>query len=499
MKIAKTVSLSRGRLFQVGRVAALILILLSTACSGQAGKTPTPSPATTIPTAAPTLTPTPKPTLTPTPEIPKIEVGGLAIPDPRDSNPELFDLKNPDSPVVQFANAFGVKPEDVVSGLHIQIETPYGLPPFVVLRTTNNYKSVALMIARQNAEGKWQWSEATIANYWRGYNRDIGVYVNTEQLKDPESQEIIKRYFKNGLLAWGGDLSNTSNANKLEAEASYLNASYLGIAVAEPGKFQKDVNVTNIDQWLNQRLTNIAQLIKNKKPTGSPTYVNFNEAWGETYGWNPESNPLRNKYGDNNWVSEYIYRIVLIFVDQELTPNKDFIIMFNDARLYNRPNKQDYIFNSLLKARQDAFDKLMADPRIKQKLNEMGIKSQNDIQIILGSETHTKLGLNEDSVNFWPTPTAEEIENLAKKFEPLGGVLITEINPFGNLKQKEEFLKLLNKSIKTPGIRGLLFWNVLKNSDVGNPNYPLIADPLTLFNEDGSPTPLYYELLSNSQ
>jgi hypothetical protein len=71
--------------------------------------------------------------------------------------------------------------------------------------------------------------------------------------------------------------------------------------------------------------------------------------------------------------------------------------MFNDARLYNRPNKQDYIFNSLLKARQDAFDKLMANPRIKQKLNEMGIESQNDIQIILGSETHTNLVVGQSS------------------------------------------------------------------------------------------------------
>ena len=477
----------------------LLANLILSACTPASTQTSTPAPnATPLLTVTPTSTPTAIPIATPTP-IPTIQVGDLYVPDPRVTNPELFDLQKPEAPIPQFANAFGVKPEDVVSGLHIQIETPDGLPPFVVLRTTNNYKSVALMIAQQNAEGKWQWSEATIANYWRAYNRDIGVYVNTEQLGDPVSQKIIKRYFKNGLLAWGGDFSNTYNANRLEAEASYLNASYLGIAVAEPGHFPKDVNVTNIDQWLNQRLTNIAQLIKNKKPTGRPTYVNFNEAWGETHGWNPESNPLRNKYGDNNWLSEYIYRIVLIFVDQELTPNKDFIIMFNDARLYNRPNKQDYIFNSLLKARQDAFDKLMANPRIKQKLNEMGIESQNDIQIILGSETHTKLGSNEDDVNFWPTPTAEKIENLAKKFEPLGGVLITEINPFGNLKQREEFLKLLNNSIKTPGIRGLLFWNVLKNSDVGNPKYPLLADPLTLFNEDGSPTPLYYELLSNSQ
>jgi len=125
----------------------------------------------------------------------------------------------------------------------------------------------------------------------------------------------------------------------------------------------------------------------------------------------------------------------------------------------------------------------------------MGIKSSEDIQIILGSETHTKLETNEDSVYFWPAPTDEELKILTEKFKPLGEVLLTEVNPFGNPEQKREFLKLLNRSIKLPGLRGILFWNVLENSDVGNPDYPLIADPLVLFNKDGTPTSLMFELL----
>jgi len=54
--------------------------------------------------AFPTLTIT----KTATPSMPMIEVGGLQVPDPKVSNPELFYISSPDSPIVQYANAFSV-------------------------------------------------------------------------------------------------------------------------------------------------------------------------------------------------------------------------------------------------------------------------------------------------------------------------------------------------------------------------------------------------------
>lgn len=53
------------------------------------------------------------PTEIPTPVPPMIEVDGLKIPDPKASNPELFDLTSPKSPIVQFSNTFEVNPEEV--------------------------------------------------------------------------------------------------------------------------------------------------------------------------------------------------------------------------------------------------------------------------------------------------------------------------------------------------------------------------------------------------
>lgn len=77
----------------------------------------TPRPTATLTnTPAPTATPTIAPTSTPTPipTLPPEQVGGLTgIPDPRYSNPELFDLSNPDAPIPKFINAMRMAGVDV--------------------------------------------------------------------------------------------------------------------------------------------------------------------------------------------------------------------------------------------------------------------------------------------------------------------------------------------------------------------------------------------------
>jgi hypothetical protein len=84
----------------------------------------------TASTATPTSTPTATPTATPTP-IPTIQVGNLSMPDPRVTNPELFDLRNPDAPIPQFVNAMqargiNIEPRTVITELGKNYETRQG-------------------------------------------------------------------------------------------------------------------------------------------------------------------------------------------------------------------------------------------------------------------------------------------------------------------------------------------------------------------------------------
>ena len=110
----------------------------------------------------PTFTPEP------TPSLPILEVDGLKIPDPKASNPEFFNLTSPDSPIVQFANAFGIKPEEV-GNLTPKLLTSVDGKQFVVL-TTGNLTTTAtfdetdtpLFIAEQGENGEWVWENATL-------------------------------------------------------------------------------------------------------------------------------------------------------------------------------------------------------------------------------------------------------------------------------------------------------------------------------------------------
>jgi len=156
----------------------------------EASRTPT-----IFPTIPPTLTPTS--TETPTPAPPMIEVDGLQIPDPKASNPELFDLTSPDSPIVQFANAFGVTPEEV-GNLTPQLKTGIDGKQFVVLTisdlpSTANYNGAGLplLIAEQGENGEWKWSEASGSSILNRREIESGVLIEWYRA------ENNPRYLKN--------------------------------------------------------------------------------------------------------------------------------------------------------------------------------------------------------------------------------------------------------------------------------------------------------------
>jgi hypothetical protein len=468
-------------------VVTLFALLLSACGNSQ------PAPTATV-TSLPTDTPIPTVAATATvTSIPKIDVGGIQVPDPKFTNPELFDLKNPDSPIVQFANAFGVKPEEVSKSLHAELETPEGLPAFAVMRTSDG---VTLLMATQNEDKEWDWQKATPGIYWLAQGKLIGAYLDGDEFNYAGNLEIFDNFFAGGIIALNGQVRPNadrppSNANRMADNAHSNNMSLFFHYVVEPGKFPSNVNTTNVDSWLDTRLEGIIQVLKRYKAEGHPMYLSFNEAW-EGNEWNEEANPLRDKYG-NKWVDEYVFQLLSKFVNDGFVPNKDFVIVFNDADLYNSPNKQDLVFHTLSEARLNAFKRLMVDPNIAQILQQMGINKPEDINILLGVETHANLGQKIDNGINTPAPTKDQIFNLSNKFASLGGILMTEVNPNGTSEQQGQFLKDIFSSLKgDSNLKGIILWNLFNPND---PNDIFTQDRLELFDNSGRPTQLFFALL----
>lgn len=130
-----------------------------------------------------------------------IEVDGLLLPDPRATNPELFDLTSPDSPIVQFAHAFGVEPEDV-EFLPPVIKNGVGGQQFVLLTTTDlpstsdfDESDIPLMIAAKGGNGDWNWSKV---NLRLSENFGINILAATDPRFDNKTDQRLADNFSGG-------------------------------------------------------------------------------------------------------------------------------------------------------------------------------------------------------------------------------------------------------------------------------------------------------------
>jgi len=182
-------------------IVFLLVNLILSACAPVSAPTPIPAPsATPLPTATamptstatPTSTPTATPTATPTP-IPTVQVGNLSVPDPRVTNPELFDLRNPNAPIPQFVNAMKmagieITAEQVAQGITYETLKDKEGSPFVVACYNldpslfpEQYRDLAgpipLIIVKRGENGWGRWESFTLKVSDKLINIPIGTLV----------------------------------------------------------------------------------------------------------------------------------------------------------------------------------------------------------------------------------------------------------------------------------------------------------------------------------
>lgn len=181
-------------------------------------------------TSVPTNTPIPTATAT---HVPMIEVDGIQVPDPKVINPELFDLGNPNSPIVQYANAFGVEPENV-GDLEPQLLISTDKKQFVVLVTSNGYP---LLIT--DNENHWK---SGLKDFMQKVRIRIGVYLEPGK-NDYLIDQVAKRNFDDIVLPifWHNIFANRDQANW------NLPDSRANLAGSEMGQFGGTLVWQNID------------------------------------------------------------------------------------------------------------------------------------------------------------------------------------------------------------------------------------------------------------
>ena len=227
-------------------------------------------------------------------------------------------------------------------------------------------------------------------------------------------------------------------------------------------KFPDGINAENVDQWLDNRLREMAKLIIRYNQSPAPVYVEINEPWNykNPGQWNPDPNPLRDKYGDA-WLTETVSRIVQILTEENhLRIGQDYIILINDDTGLKIQGKLGPIHN-----------------RLSEVKDIISRRFHKEAPIILG------LQVGSDAIPI------ETVINVAIQFADLGGIFLTEVNPYPN--DQESYFRRLNRLIEQPNVLGFYIWKVVPEPDPDEvDNHPSL-----LLNSDGSPTKLYYELL----
>lgn len=193
---------------------AVLFVILITSCA----------PGTVAPLLTPSQTSVPKPTVT---QIPMIQVGGIQIPDPRSSNPALFDLNNADSPIVQFAKAFEIKPA-VVQLQNPQLLTSRDGKQFIVLTTSDipdtkdlDETGIPLFIGVKNGDGEWVWSSSSLKEMCSLNGLKCGSTVSgDENHEDPRYDALIQHEFS--IISPGGTPPECVESGDLQFEHDYL-------------------------------------------------------------------------------------------------------------------------------------------------------------------------------------------------------------------------------------------------------------------------------------
>ncbi len=301
-------------------LVALFLACIVVSC---ASPTPLPSPSSTpLPTNTPTLMPTPTAT-----QVPMIDVNGIQVPDPKVSNPELFDVYSADSPIVQFRDAMSevgitVDTQQVIT----QLEAPQnfkvikGVDAKTYILTTytvtdqNSTSYMVGYIAEQGSNGKWIWKEASLQD-----SKDIkfmtAVDLGDSNHVDPQYNLTARNNFS-GIVISGGLSAIWINKYPPYDYANMMNGNYPTLTNTRISIFwHQDIpsNEAQNPNFMQDRIQQIIPWIK-KMSNGGKNKIILNVANEAMWYFNGHTGfqtgyPFFTKYQEG-WIKEATIELI---------------------------------------------------------------------------------------------------------------------------------------------------------------------------------------------
>ena len=496
-------------------IVLLLVNLMLSACAPVSVPTPIPAPsATPLPTATatPTSTPTATPTATPTP-IPTIQVGDLSVPDPRVTNPELFDLRKPDAPIPQFVNAMKmagieITAEQVARGIIFETRQ------VIIKRDLAREKETVILGIFQSNLGELngQRFRLFIANFDRASNQwvwedfrplHLSLFYDTKvlttvDLGDPNHN--ISRYkdiaalhysgiapmsaYRDPFLQYGGAKYWKTFCEQNKVPMIRMTPLFWFLDVPRSINSKERLN-DYIDERIKYFLTHFPQGSEVVLTIAGEPFWRYRGNYGWQGQYENSRNPLYDFY-QKDWIIQATVRLFQIANEKGIVPGEDFQVILIDERgvmLFDR-GYRDFVVNEF--------------KRLRKNISiQLGL-SENQLKVGLGLEFQLGYPNGDRSDPIPPNYMTEQ--ELSSAFNELQGLLgsdtplhITELDPDTNMDDVEvaNLYKMVLKLSQRYGIRTLTLWE-----NLGNKPKQSIWHNRVYIGENLIPTIVYYMLLS---
>ena len=467
----------------------LLINLMLFACAPASTPAPTPAPsATPLPTATTAPTNTAVPTATPTP-IPSIQVGDLSVPDPRVTNPELFDLTKPEAPIPQFVNAMRM------AGIEVNGEQ--------ILDALNNPKSykrmndgkIQILFTTEKDGNKYSMGFVYDPGIkqWREINlNDLNIRIGLELTgKDDPSSNLYNVLSENSSILFtggkmlyrtSGDAANIQGLHLLEIGNKQLEL-YMHCAFYPNDTYPNLTDNSATEEFIDDRLKAFLYVAKEAKEKGypAPTINLLNE--GNSFSGVDTNTPIGRFYNIEQFSGVYV-RAYRMAQEMGLVVGKDVRFSFSDAYVFGNI-KEDIVVQTLNRT-MDKISNALNIPR-------------GQIQLDFAGQLRIDYGATQYRQRRAPTP--EEFMRAVYKIKEVIGpnnrLYVTEIR-VANARNPEDIVNtlapLIMAGISSGQIDAWMFEAPFRTREKIDPSYN--SRNIHLFEEGLAPGIFYYWLLS---
>jgi hypothetical protein len=484
-------------------ILLIVASLLLSACAPQAAPTaavpppPSETPAPTT-TPAPTETPTRTPTATPTPipTLPPEQVGGLeGVPDPRYSNPELFDLNNPNAPIPQFVNAMRtagieVDPQEVANNLEFRQITGvdgerYVVASYMIVGESGRSYFMGYKAKREETEN-WLWQNIGIKDFCTNCG-------STVDFSDPQSRSID---YERKVVANFSHITTTGAF--METYWQYRGGEYWSRFAS---RYNLPLFIHNVffnfdsmpergaNEFISNRLSKILTTITDNSSSTLPFTLILA---GEPYFYYQGQIIWHGKYDQfmlyrelgQNWIVEAEFELLSQIFHRQIDPQRIKVIGINLPGIETSNPVTEYTINYVIRLKQQVFERMNAEMK-----EYLGIRNWSDVPFDVGMEFHLGNRLGDRNVTL-PIPiNIDTILNNVKTITTQTGsqVHITELDGIGSEEQIAEAFASL---IQSNTFSSITFFEPFK--PIEGPEDPWQN---ILFDDQQLPTQWYYRLL----